>query len=118
MSGTEPAPARVAALAREEARFLAGGPRSAALLARARRHMPQGAPISWMAPLHRHPPIFVERGAGACFTDVDGRRYLDMNQADLSINGGYAPPAVSYPMTEAVDFYLDRFDGFVAEIVG
>ncbi|MGD9742432.1 MAG: transaminase [Dongiaceae bacterium] len=89
-----PDPAHVAALtAREEARFLTEGPRSAALLARARTHMPQGVPMSWMATMHGHPPVFVDHGAGAWFTDVDGRRFLDMNQADLSVNCGYAPPA-------------------------
>ena len=96
MSHPEPSAARIAELTdREEARFLAAGPRSAALLARARQHMPQGVPMGWMALLHGHPPIFVERGEGAYFTDVDGRRFLDMNQADLSINCGYAPPAVA-----------------------
>jgi len=96
MSRLLPSADRIAALTtREEARFLAEGPRSAALRERARAHMPQGVPMSWMALLHGHPPVFVERGEGAYFSDVDGRRFLDMNQADLSINGGYAPPAVA-----------------------
>jgi glutamate-1-semialdehyde 2,1-aminomutase len=47
-----------------------------------------------MALLYQHPPIFVSEGRGAWFTDVDGHRYLDMNQADMSANSGYAPPAV------------------------
>lgn len=95
MFTSAPSPTRIAELtAREEARFLADGPNSAALLARAREHMPLGVPMSWMALLHGHPPVFVDRGDGAWFSDVDGRRFLDMNQADLSVNGGYAAPAV------------------------
>jgi glutamate-1-semialdehyde 2,1-aminomutase len=103
MSLPAPSIARIAEMtAREAARFLAEGPRSAALLARARRHMPQGVPMSWMAMLHGHPPIFVERGEGVFFADVDGRRFLDMNQADLSINCGYAPPPVVAAVADRV----------------
>lgn len=114
-SGRQPDPAHVAALtAREEARFLAEGPRSAALLARAQAHMPQGVPMSWMATLHGHPPIFVDYGAGAWFTDADGRRFLDMNQADLSVNCGYAPPpavrAVAERMARGSQFMLPTED--------
>jgi len=50
--------------------------------------------MAWMAGLYRHPPLFVVEGSGASFTDVDGNTYLDMNQADLSMNCGYGPPSV------------------------
>lgn len=80
--------------AREAATFRAMRPRSLALLERAGRHLPSGVPMGWMAALHRHPPIFAATGNGAWFTDADGHRYLDMNQADMSMAGGYAPPAV------------------------
>lgn len=56
--------------------------------------MPGGVPMSWMASLYAHPPIFAATGDGAWVTDVDGHRYLDMNQADMSMACGYAPPAV------------------------
>ena len=42
--------------------------------------MPLGVPLSWMAWLFDHPPIYVESADGAWFTDVDGHRYLDMYQ--------------------------------------
>jgi glutamate-1-semialdehyde 2,1-aminomutase len=88
--------ARLAALrAREDAAFQARIPRSLALGAEARAVMPMGVPMGWMAGLYRHPPLFVARGEGAHFEDVDGNRYLDMNQADLSMNCGFGPPAVT-----------------------
>jgi len=88
--------ARLAALrAREDADFEARIPRSLALGAEARAVMPMGVPMSWMAGLYRHPPLFIAKGEGAHFEDVDGNRYLDMNQADLSMNCGFGPPAVT-----------------------
>jgi glutamate-1-semialdehyde aminotransferase len=83
---------------REEANFTTRTPRSAALRARARRSMPNGVPMSWMAGIYDHAPIFATRGDGAWFEDVDGHRYIDFNQADLAASLGFAPAAV----TEAV----------------
>ena len=91
---------RVAALrAREDAAFVAARPRAMALLERARAHLPGGVPMGWMSALYAHPPIFAASGAGAGFTDVDGHGYLDMNQADMSMACGYAPPAVVAAVT-------------------
>ena len=88
-------PGRIAQLtSREDAAFRAMRPRSLALVERAKRSMPGGVPMSWMASLHAHPPVFAATADGAWFTDVDGNRYLDMNQADMSMACGYAPPAV------------------------
>ncbi|MGF1611690.1 MAG: aminotransferase class III-fold pyridoxal phosphate-dependent enzyme [Kiloniellales bacterium] len=88
--------ARLAALrAREDAAFEARIPRSLALRAEGRAVMPNGVPMGWMAGLYRHPPLTVTKGEGAHFEDVDGNRYLDMNQADLSMNCGFGPPAVT-----------------------
>jgi glutamate-1-semialdehyde 2,1-aminomutase len=88
-------PQRLHALrGREDALFHARIPRSLELSARARQRMPNGVPMAWMAGLYRHPPLFVVEGSGASFTDVDGNTYLDMNQADLSMNCGYGPPSV------------------------
>jgi glutamate-1-semialdehyde 2,1-aminomutase len=75
--------------AREDARFLAERPRSAALHRAARATMPAGVPMNWMVSLFDHPPVFVAEGRGAYFTDVDGHRYLDMNLADTSMPLGY-----------------------------
>src|SRR5690606_26756117 len=82
--------------------------------------MPRGVPMSWMASLYAHPPIFAAEGEGAWFSDVDGHRYLDMNQADMSMAGGYAPPAVveavAQRMAEGSHFLLPTEDAIaVAE---
>jgi glutamate-1-semialdehyde 2,1-aminomutase len=96
-----PDPAHIARLqAREAARFAGARPRSAALLARARRSMARGVPMGWMTAIYQHAPMFVTEGDGAWFSDVDGHRYLDMNVADLSMNGGFGPPAVVAAVTE------------------
>ncbi len=50
--------------------------------------------MAWMRGLQHHEPVFVESGHGATFTDVDGHRYVDFNQADLSSTAGYATPEV------------------------
>lgn len=80
--------------ARENARFVADRPISAALLQRSRRTMPRGVPMAWMDDLYEHPPIFVASGRGATITDVDGHEYLDMYVADMSAFCGHAPTAV------------------------
>ncbi|HXE88340.1 MAG TPA: aminotransferase class III-fold pyridoxal phosphate-dependent enzyme, partial [Hyphomicrobiaceae bacterium] len=85
---------------REATRFAEARPRSAALLARAKRSMARGVPMGWMTAIYQHTPIFVAEGDGAWFSDVDGTRYLDMNVADLSMNGGFGPPAVVAAVAE------------------
>jgi len=72
--------------------------RSAELAERARRSMPDGVPMAWMAGLYGHRPIFVAGADGCRFTDVDGTTYVDFNQADLSATSGFAPP----PVLEAI----------------
>jgi glutamate-1-semialdehyde 2,1-aminomutase len=64
-------------------------------LAGAARTMPNSVPMSWMATLHEHPPIVVDRGSGARFTDIDGNQYLDFNLADTSMFAGYGVQAVT-----------------------
>ena len=80
--------------AREEAVFERRTQRSGELTALARRHMPDGVPMAWMAGLYDHGPVYVAHGDGCRFTDVDGNAYVDFNQADLSATCGFAPPAV------------------------
>jgi glutamate-1-semialdehyde aminotransferase len=87
---------------RELARFLTERPRSANLLERARASMPLGVPMAWMASLHGHPPVYMERGEGAYLIDVDGHRYLDTNIADTSMFCGYAPEPVVRAVAERV----------------
>jgi glutamate-1-semialdehyde 2,1-aminomutase len=80
--------------ARENERFVAERPISTALLARSRRTMPRGVPMTWMDDLYEHPPVFVADGHGATITDVDGHAYLDMYIGDMSAFCGHAPHAV------------------------
>ncbi len=79
----------------ETALFLRHRPRSADLLARASRVMPDGVPMPWMLWLYDHPPPFVTGGQGSRFTDVDGHGYIDFNLADLSNAIGYGDTPVA-----------------------
>jgi len=94
---------RLAAVhARENATFVSRTPVSAALLRRARTHLPNGVPMAWMAGLYRTPAIYVDRGQGALFWDVDGNSYVDFNLCDLSMTMGYAPDPVVASVSRAV----------------
>ncbi len=106
-----------AVLQRETAAFIARTPRSRALTARARKVMPDGVPMAWMAGLHRHPPLYVAGGAGSRFEDVDGNSYIDFNLADLSNTVGYGPTPVSRRLAEqaarGLQFLLPGEDAIV-----
>ncbi len=94
---------------RELKRFVDARPRAMGLLERARAHMPNGVPMAWMA-TDNEVPVYIERGEGAGFTDVDGHRYLDVNVADMSMFCGYAHPeiveAVARRAREGTQFLL------------
>src|SRR5688572_21502095 len=83
---------------RELERFSARTGRSRELLGRARKVMPAGTPMSWMAGYYMHPQIYVSGGEGSRFFDADGNGYVDMNVADLSATLGYGIPAVEEAM--------------------
>jgi glutamate-1-semialdehyde aminotransferase len=87
---------------RELGRFSAEHPRSAALLHRARRSMPQGVPNGWMTELFGHDPIWIDRGEGPYVIDVDGHRLLDTNIADTSMFCGYSPEPVVKAVSERI----------------
>lgn len=95
--------------AREDDAFIRRIPKSIAMRADAAKAMPSGVPMSWMAGLQRLPPVFIESGSGAAFTDIDGNTYLDMNQADLAATLGFAPP----PITQAVQERLEKGVSFL-----
>lgn len=86
----------------EQKRFHQQRPRSAALLEKAKHYMPNGVPCAWMDGMYLHQPVFAKRGEGAYFWDVDQHKYLDMNQADLSMNCGYGPKAIVEAVKERV----------------
>jgi glutamate-1-semialdehyde 2,1-aminomutase len=85
---------------REEAAFRARVPKSLALGSKARKAMPGGVPTPWMAGYYRTPPLWVARGHGATFTDVDGHHYLDFNVGDMSAILGYAHPRLTQVIGE------------------
>jgi glutamate-1-semialdehyde 2,1-aminomutase len=85
---------------RESEAFATRIPRSLALSARGHEVMPNGVPMAWMAGMYSTPPPWVESGAGASFTDVDGNRYLDFNICDMSAVLGYAHPRVAEVVAE------------------
>jgi glutamate-1-semialdehyde 2,1-aminomutase len=78
---------------RELERFVADRPNTLAWLERAKRHMPNGTPMSWMAEEFEH-PVYIERGAGPGFTDVDGFSYVDFNASDMAMFCGHGNPAI------------------------
>jgi len=85
----------------ELARFRAERPRTMALRERARAHMPNGTPMAWMASDNEQ-PVYVDRGEGASFTDVDGFTYVDFNASDLAMFCGHAVPAIVRAVQERV----------------
>lgn len=93
-----------AALEAELGRFRAEHPRSLALHERARAHLHDGVPMSWMVRWAGGFPLFVERAEGARFTDVDGRTYVDLCLGDTGAMTGHSPPAA----VEAIKAQLDR----------
>jgi len=102
---------------REDARWLAEHPRSAELMARGRRVMPNGVPMAWHVGSYHHLPPWVAEGRGARFTDVDGHTYSDFNIADLSMFCGYGPEplvrAVSDRVARGSQFLLPTEDAIV-----
>ena len=93
----------------EDAEFVRRRPRSRELLERGRTSMPGGVPMSWMTGLYEHATIFPVAGHGAYFEDVDGHRYLDMNQVDIAGFIGFAPA----PVTEALGAQAARGSSFL-----
>jgi len=80
-------------LATELERFRAARPRTLALLERARAHMPNGVPMSWMAS-DNDQPVYIDHGAGPGFTDIDGFDYVDFNASDMAMFCGHANPVI------------------------
>jgi len=107
----------------EQRRFEEAHPRSRALSERARSSMLDGVPMHWMVKWAGGFPLFVERGEGAYFTDVDGHRYLDLCLGDTGAMTGHAPPAtvraVSRQAERGITFMLPSEDHlWVAEELG
>jgi glutamate-1-semialdehyde 2,1-aminomutase len=92
-----------ARLAAETARFVAEHPASRARFEAAKAHLHDGVPMGWMVRWPGPFPLFVARAAGARFTDVDGREYVDLCLGDTGAMTGHAPPAAVAAMKAQLD---------------
>jgi glutamate-1-semialdehyde 2,1-aminomutase len=82
-------------IAREEKKFVADHPKSAALYERAQHALLGGVPMNWMKKWAGQFPVFVAEAHGAHFTDVDVRDYVDLCLGDTGAMTGHSPePAV------------------------
>jgi len=91
-------------MARERERFHTLHPRSAELAEKARTHMPDGVPMSWMAKWPGGFPIFVSSAKGAHFRDVDGIDYIDLCLGDTGSMTGHSPE----PTIAAIHKQIDK----------
>jgi len=78
---------------REQKKFVAERPKSAALFERARKSLHGGVPMNWMAKWAGAFPPFVREARGAEFFDVDGHRYIDLCLGDTGAMTGHSPSA-------------------------
>ncbi|MEX1046942.1 MAG: aminotransferase class III-fold pyridoxal phosphate-dependent enzyme [Actinomycetota bacterium] len=86
--------ARIKSLhATELERFREGRPKTLATLERAREHMPNGTPMAWMV-YDNDLPVYIDKGEGPGFTDVDGFDYVDFNASDMAMFCGHANPVI------------------------
>jgi glutamate-1-semialdehyde 2,1-aminomutase len=99
---------------REESRFLADHPKSAALYNRAQSSLLGGVPMNWMKKWVGAFPLFVKSAKGAHFTDVDGREYIDLCLGDTGAMTGHSPAivaeAVARRAKEGITFMLPTED--------
>ena len=91
-------------MAHEEARFLALHPKSGDAFKKAKKVMPGGVPMSWMAKWPGAYPIFVESAQGAKFVDLDGNSYIDFCLGDTGSMTGHSPA----PTVKAIAAQMER----------
>ncbi|HEU4998460.1 MAG TPA: aminotransferase class III-fold pyridoxal phosphate-dependent enzyme, partial [Lapillicoccus sp.] len=87
-------------IAEQEAAFLRRQPRSAELVARARRSLAGGATSSWQ--IAEPQAVWLTHGAGSKVYDVDGTEYVDLHGGYGVSLVGHAHPAVVRAVTERV----------------
>ncbi len=78
-------------LVAEEQRFHQSHPKSYELYQRAQKSLHGGVPMLWMIRWAGTFPIFVNKGKGAHFEDVDGNEYIDFCLGDTGAMTGHAP---------------------------
>lgn len=80
----------------EQTRFLNAHAQSGVMFESAKKVMPGGVPMSWMAKWPGAYPVFVASALGARFVDVDGNSYIDFCLGDTGSMTGHSPaPTVS-----------------------
>jgi glutamate-1-semialdehyde 2,1-aminomutase len=84
----------------ETSRFQQKIPKSRALFEESKSVMIAGVPAAWMGNFYPGTEMFIEQGAGCYFQDVDGNRFLDMTQCDLSMICGFGPEPVARAVSE------------------
>src|SRR5207302_628034 len=87
---------------REQHRFMAEHPTSAAMFRAAQDSLLGGVPMNWMRKWAGEFPIFVVRAKGAHFTDVDGREYVDLCLGDTGAMTGHSPDVVADEIAKRV----------------
>ena len=90
-------------MSRERERFRSLHPQSAALAERAKVHMPDGVPMSWMAKWPGGFPLFVSSAKGSHFRDVDGIDYVDLCLGDTGSMTGHSPDATVAAIQKQID---------------
>jgi glutamate-1-semialdehyde 2,1-aminomutase len=75
----------------EQERFLITHSESGVMFESAKKVMPGGVPMSWMAKWPGAYPVFVEAAQGARFVDVDGNSYIDFCLGDTGSMTGHSP---------------------------
>jgi len=78
---------------REQQKFVAERPKSAALFERARKSLLGGVPMNWMAKWAGAFPPFVREARGSEIFDVDGHGYVDLCLGDTGAMTGHSPSA-------------------------
>lgn len=66
-----------------------------AAFTRGRQRMPSGVPQKWMVALWEGTEMYVAKGKGCHFEDIDGNAYLDMTLCDMSMTCGFGPEPVA-----------------------
>jgi len=86
----------------EQKRFLEKHPKSGEMFQDAKKVMPGGVPMSWMAKWPGAYPIFVESAQGARFIDVDKNVYIDFCLGDTGSMTGHSPEPTVRAIREQV----------------
>ncbi len=82
-----------ALLQREQARFAARNPSSAAAYQKADALFGR-VPMTWMNKTSAHFPLYLDTAHGAHVTDIDGHTYVDFSLGDTGSMAGHSPAAV------------------------